>query len=90
MKSILKPFVRETTKPMKRLFILTLFRALSISAFAAGKTLFNVDKTGLALKGYDPVGICAHRSDAGTVSYSEITVAPSGSNFSLYKRQTLQ
>ena len=41
---------------MKRLFIITLFLALSTSAFAAGKTLLNVDKTGLALKGYDPVG----------------------------------
>lgn len=47
---------------MKRLIIMTLFLALSTSAFAAGKTLLNVDKTGLALKGYDPVAYFTENS----------------------------
>ncbi|HSS95822.1 MAG TPA: YHS domain-containing (seleno)protein [Terriglobales bacterium] len=40
---------------MKRLLLLILFVAVSTYSFAAMKTLVNVDKTGLGLKGYDPV-----------------------------------
>jgi hypothetical protein len=40
---------------MKRLLLITLFALCSNFAFAANKTLVNVDKTGLGLKGYDPV-----------------------------------
>jgi YHS domain-containing protein len=40
---------------MRKLLSLVLFTVLSTFSFAAGKSLINVDKTGLALKGYDPV-----------------------------------
>ncbi|HSS99742.1 MAG TPA: YHS domain-containing (seleno)protein, partial [Terriglobales bacterium] len=40
---------------MKRPLSLVLFLAFSIFSFAATKSLINVDRTGLALKGYDPV-----------------------------------
>ncbi len=40
---------------MKKLLSLVMFVVLSTFAFAATKSLINVDKTGLALKGYDPV-----------------------------------
>jgi YHS domain-containing protein len=39
----------------KRNLALILLLSLSNLAFAASKSLINVDKTGLALKGYDPV-----------------------------------
>ena len=40
---------------MKKVLLLVVFALLSTFASAAGKTLINVDKTGLGLKGYDPV-----------------------------------
>lgn len=40
---------------MKKIAFLALLLILPSLAFAAGKTLVNVDKTGLGLKGYDPV-----------------------------------
>ena len=40
---------------MKRLLLIALFALCSNFALAGNKTLVNVDKTGLGLKGYDPV-----------------------------------
>ena len=40
---------------MKRLLLIALLAVCSNFALAANKTLVNVDKTGLGLKGYDPV-----------------------------------
>lgn len=40
---------------MKRFAVFAFLAILSTFAFGAGKTLVNVDKTGLALQGYDPV-----------------------------------
>lgn len=40
---------------MKRLLLIALFALCSNFASAANKTLVNIDKTGLGLKGYDPV-----------------------------------
>ncbi len=40
---------------MKRLLLIALFALCSSFALAGNKTLVNVDKTGLGLKGYDPV-----------------------------------
>ncbi len=41
---------------MKKYAIAAVLCLASTLAFAGGKTLVNVDKTGLGLKGYDPVG----------------------------------
>jgi YHS domain-containing protein len=40
---------------MKKLLSIVMFTVLSTISFAATKSLLNVDKSGLALKGYDPV-----------------------------------
>jgi len=40
---------------MKKLSLLLLTLGLALPAFAQTKTLFNLDKTGVAIQGYDPV-----------------------------------
>src|SRR5438093_1073528 len=40
---------------MKKLFLSFALALLAVSAWAADKTLLNLDKSGLALQGYDPV-----------------------------------
>jgi YHS domain-containing protein len=40
---------------MKKLFLLLLGVALALPAFAQTKTLLNLDKSGVAIQGYDPV-----------------------------------
>jgi len=40
---------------MKKLSLLLLTFGLALSAFAQSKTLLNLDKTGVAIQGYDPV-----------------------------------
>ncbi len=40
---------------MKRLFITLTLALLALPAFAQTKTLLNLDKTGVAIQGYDPV-----------------------------------
>jgi YHS domain-containing protein len=40
---------------MKKLLVIALLAVTSTFAFAVNKTLVNVDKTGLGIKGYDPV-----------------------------------
>lgn len=40
---------------MKKIFALTLLLAAAFPAFAQSKTLLNLDKTGVAIQGYDPV-----------------------------------
>ena len=41
---------------MKRISLLLLTLGLALPAFAQTKTLLNLDKTGVAIQGYDPVG----------------------------------
>jgi len=40
---------------MKRFYLLVLFVVLALPTFAQNKTLLNLDKTGVAIQGYDPV-----------------------------------
>jgi len=40
---------------MKRIFLLLAFVAAALPAFGQTKTLLNLDKTGIAIQGYDPV-----------------------------------
>ena len=40
---------------MRKLFLSPFVLALALPAFAESKTLLNLDKTGLAIQGYDPV-----------------------------------
>src|SRR5689334_14927143 len=40
---------------MKKLSLLFLSLGLALPAFAQGKMLLNLDKTGVAIQGYDPV-----------------------------------
>lgn len=40
---------------MKRFYFSLLFAVLALPAFAQNKTLLNLDKTGVAIQGYDPV-----------------------------------
>ena len=40
---------------MKKLSLLLLTLGLALSAFAQSKTILNLDKTGVAIQGYDPV-----------------------------------
>ena len=49
---------------MKRLSLLLVTIGLALPAFAQTKTLLNLDKTGVAIQGYDPV---AFFSDAKPV-----------------------
>src|SRR6266498_958721 len=44
---------------MKKLSLLLLTLGLALSAFAQTKTLLNLDKTGVAIQGYDPVAFFA-------------------------------
>ena len=40
---------------MKKLFLSLLVAGLALPVFAETKTLLNLDKTGVAIQGYDPV-----------------------------------
>ena len=40
---------------MKRFYLFLVFAALAMPAFAQNKILLNLDKTGVAVQGYDPV-----------------------------------
>ena len=54
---------------MRKLAVIV-FLALSTSLIAVGKTLLNVDKTGLALQGYDPVAFFTqNRAVKGTPQF---------------------
>ena len=49
---------------MKKLSLLLLTLGLALSAFAQTKTLLNLDKTGVAIQGYDPVAFFADNKPA--------------------------
>ena len=40
---------------MKRFYLFVLFAVLALPVFAQNQTLLNLDKTGVAIQGYDPV-----------------------------------
>lgn len=40
---------------MKRFYLFLVFAVLALPAFGQNKTLLNLDKTGVAIQGYDPV-----------------------------------
>jgi YHS domain-containing protein len=58
---------------MKRLFFLAATLTLALPALAQNKILLNVDKTGLALQGYDPVGFVAeHKPVKGKPEFRSV------------------
>jgi len=49
---------------MKKFIIMLMFGLLALPAFAQTKTLLNLDKTGVAIQGYDPVAFFADHQPA--------------------------
>jgi len=49
---------------MKKFIIMLMFGLLALPAFAQTKTLVNLDKTGVAIQGYDPVAFFADHQPA--------------------------
>jgi len=55
---------------MKKLSLLILAAGLALPVFAQTKTLLNLDKTGVAIQGYDPVGFFTdHKPVKGDPKY---------------------
>ena len=55
---------------MKKLSLLILAAGLALPVFAQTKTLLNLDKTGVAIQGYDPVGFFTdHQPVKGNPKY---------------------
>src|SRR5439155_25920917 len=73
---------------MKKLSLLLLTLGLALPAFAETRTLLNLDKTGVAIQGYDPVAFFAdHKPVKGK---AELSARHNGAKYYFVSKENRQ